>query len=336
MKNNIIYTLALTASLSVFSRAQNTGVGINTANPQGSSFHIDGGKDNNTTTVPTTAQQQNDFYVEGTTGRVGVGTTSPKVKLDLRNASNGQGAIGIGRGAATAEAVDEGAMKYDPAQTGNNAKIVYSNGRNWIPLWVGVNPPQKVKVIAEKITTTVKTVHQDWSPAVYGRAGNGTNKNDTSGTPSVMMDERSNYLISWNKKYENDGTNNTNYFDATTGLFTAPRAGTYVATFTYAINARQLNAPNSLRSEAIWDRYNSSGLLEANLLEAIKCVNSYTSTNTLNANQIAGANCTAAFKLNAGDRLAVSAWFNHANTSGTTTSTLNTAAGYTTLTIVEQ
>lgn len=327
MKNNIIYSLVLAASLSVFSYAQ-TGVGINTANPQGGIFHIDGSKDNNITGVPTAAQQQNDFYVDGATGRVGIGTTSPKVKLDLRNASNGEGAIGIGRGTTiTATQAEEGAMKYDPTQSGNNAKIVYSNGKDWVPLWIGANPPQKVKVIAEKTTNVNVKVADATSPAVYGTAIGNT-------AVTTMTDNRSNYLVNWTKKYENDGTNDTTNFNATTGVFTAPRTGIYVATFSYTTAAAAITAASQIRTEAIWQRYDNSGNYNAgNLLETIKCVNSYMSPRSGSVTQIAGVNCTAAFQMQAGQKLVASAWFSlGGNRALNNTST----GGYNNLTIVEQ
>lgn len=57
-------------------------VGINTTNPQGI-FNVDGAKDNPLTGTPNTAQQLNDFTVT-TTGKVGIGTTSPAEALDIK------------------------------------------------------------------------------------------------------------------------------------------------------------------------------------------------------------------------------------------------------------
>ena len=63
--------------------AQTGQVGVNTANPQGT-FHVDGAKDNATTGAPTTAQQANDMVVLSS-GRVGIGTTTPAEKLHIYN-----------------------------------------------------------------------------------------------------------------------------------------------------------------------------------------------------------------------------------------------------------
>lgn len=49
-------------------------IGINTPNPL-DTFHVDGGKDNPSSGIPTTDQQSNDFIVTKT-GKVGIGTTT--------------------------------------------------------------------------------------------------------------------------------------------------------------------------------------------------------------------------------------------------------------------
>ncbi|SFN66694.1 hypothetical protein SAMN05421594_3736 [Chryseobacterium oleae] len=56
-------------------------VGINTPNPQGT-FHVDGGKNNSNSGIPSAAQVNDDFIVSKT-GNVGIGTISPSVKLDI-------------------------------------------------------------------------------------------------------------------------------------------------------------------------------------------------------------------------------------------------------------
>lgn len=67
--------------------ASNAQVGINTGNPQ-TAFHVDGGKDNPSTGVPSSTQEANDFAVNSL-GNVGVGTISPSVKLDIKSATPG-------------------------------------------------------------------------------------------------------------------------------------------------------------------------------------------------------------------------------------------------------
>ncbi|WPO91238.1 hypothetical protein [Chryseobacterium sp. HR92] len=73
----------------ILSKIFHSQVGINTPNPQGI-FNVDGGKDNATTGLPTTAQQANDFVVTAT-GSVGIGTTVPNSSsiLDISSADKG-------------------------------------------------------------------------------------------------------------------------------------------------------------------------------------------------------------------------------------------------------
>lgn len=79
MKSQILTVLSLALSVHVFS--QTGRVGINTENPQ-QTFHIDGGKDNPTTGVPSAAQQVNDVVVSNV-GQLGVGTSQPRAKLHI-------------------------------------------------------------------------------------------------------------------------------------------------------------------------------------------------------------------------------------------------------------
>jgi len=58
-------------------------IGINTNNPQGA-FHIDGGKDNNASGAPTSAQLLNDFVITPG-GSVGVGISAPNAKFELNS-----------------------------------------------------------------------------------------------------------------------------------------------------------------------------------------------------------------------------------------------------------
>ncbi|MDC8107054.1 hypothetical protein ACNFU2_19500 [Chryseobacterium sp. PTM-20240506] len=64
-------------------------VGINTSNPQ-AILHVDGGKDNEKTGVPTVTQQANDFVITSG-GNVGVATITPDPSADLTLASDNKG-----------------------------------------------------------------------------------------------------------------------------------------------------------------------------------------------------------------------------------------------------
>lgn len=67
--------------------SDNQNVSFGTATPQ-AMFHIDGARDNNINSAPTTAQQVNDIVVN-TSGNIGIGTIAPTNKLDIRSATNG-------------------------------------------------------------------------------------------------------------------------------------------------------------------------------------------------------------------------------------------------------
>ncbi|RKE77172.1 hypothetical protein [Chryseobacterium sp. AG363] len=86
-------------------------VGINTSNPQGI-FHIDAGKDNSATGVPTSMQSLNDILVDSS-GNLGVGTVSPVRKLHV-NANN--------------QSIKFEALPFLPVNTGSNSLVVDNNG----------------------------------------------------------------------------------------------------------------------------------------------------------------------------------------------------------------
>ncbi|CAD0224620.1 hypothetical protein [Chryseobacterium sp. JV274] len=73
-KTNITFMAFLLMPILSFSQ-----VGINTVAPQ-ATFHIDGGKDNPVTGIPSITQQVNDVVITST-GRVGIGTITPTAQL---------------------------------------------------------------------------------------------------------------------------------------------------------------------------------------------------------------------------------------------------------------
>ncbi|MGJ1387419.1 hypothetical protein ACR782_14550 [Sphingobacterium spiritivorum] len=85
MKTFKIIATALATICFASAYAQNTG--INTKNPR-TTFHVDGGKDNNASGAPTGTQPANDFVVTNT-GNVGIGTIAPSTKLVIDNGTAG-------------------------------------------------------------------------------------------------------------------------------------------------------------------------------------------------------------------------------------------------------
>ncbi|WP_144282070.1 hypothetical protein [Chryseobacterium echinoideorum] len=175
--------------------AQTGQTGVGTRNPQGA-LHVDGAKDNDATapTAPTATQAANDVIVDKTTGFIGVGVSAPTIPLDMRSTVNTDNALGIGTTTMTAAAAAAGAVRYDEVNVPVGAKIEVSDGSVWNKLYVA---PQKAVVVARKIST--KAI----------------------GTSATVID-------GWNEIYDL-----SNSFTPATGVFMAPRAGTYTFLLTF-------------------------------------------------------------------------------------------------------
>jgi hypothetical protein len=132
-------------------------------------------------------------------GNVGVGTTSPNAKLDVRTNTTGTdpgvGYVGIGTTAASAASVGAGALAFS---TNSGGKLIYSNGTSWTTLDANV---QK------------SLVSGYFNSATYGHTGGGYHTLQTTETIDVNND-----------------------FNPATGTFTAPRTGNYTFTCTASSN----------------------------------------------------------------------------------------------------
>lgn len=304
-----IYTLLTSFFALHLYTSQNKGIGINTANPQGI-LHTDGLKDNPASSSNiTSVQQLNDVLIDHN-GRIGVGTLTPNAKVDLRNSGNG--AIGIGNSTLSANIADGGAVRY-------NNGIEYSNGQNWYKLLNSL-PQNKILVIATKTNNNVKLI------------------NPSSINNNGLQNRQSNYLVDWTKIYE---SNSGSTFNASTGVFTAPRDGVYVAVYTVSLQALQFNfdsatTQNPLQTEAIWQVYdNTGGLTTANIVNTVKCANTYSSNTSGGVSLDSGSYCSASLYMQQGQRLMPYIWFN-LNSINTANFSLNNSGGYNNLTITEQ
>ncbi|ROH95888.1 complement C1q domain-containing protein [Chryseobacterium daecheongense] len=248
MKNYITLLKGVLISGCLFLNYVKAQVGINTSNPQ-ATFHIDGAKDNPTTGSPTSTQIANDVAFTSS-GEIGIGTLTPATKLDVRSVNNTDNSIGIGETTQTATAAEAGAMRYNPLSGG---KMQYSDGIVWQDL---ISTPTKAVVVANiqaanfaiKIPYQVSTGITGWSEI-------------------------------------SDPTTN---FNNTTGVFTAPRTGVYLVSFTY--DFVRIPIVSGYFSEA---RYVVNGSTVVK-----KCVKSF--SNTSKQAQVAGS-CVAGVQLNKGD-----------------------------------
>lgn len=113
--------LALLICCGIWINAQ---VGINMSSPE-ATVHIDGQKNTNAS-IPSSYY---DDIVITSSGNVGIGTKSPKTRLDLRSGER-LNAIGIGGTSQSASAAKAGAMRYNSG----TQDLSYSNGTAWVTL----------------------------------------------------------------------------------------------------------------------------------------------------------------------------------------------------------
>ncbi|GAA4155248.1 hypothetical protein GCM10022217_13220 [Chryseobacterium ginsenosidimutans] len=185
--------------------------GIGTSNPQGA-LHIDGTKDNATTGTPTAAQVANDVLINKTTGFIGVGVLNPQVKLDMRSAGI-ENALGLGTTTMSAAAAAAGAIRYDAVSPlGTGPAIDVSDNLSWKRVYVA---PQKAVVVERKISSLAI------APA-------GTD------------------ITGWTEVRDMSSS-----FDPATGIFTAPRNGTYTFLLTFDFVGTIINDGSRVESQFV-------------------------------------------------------------------------------------
>ncbi|KAB1232000.1 complement C1q domain-containing protein [Chryseobacterium viscerum] len=261
-------------------------VGINTSNPQ-TTFHVDGAKDNPSSGAPSSTQIANDVAITSA-GEIGIGTLTPDVKIDTRSVANTDNSIGIGETSQAASAAGGGAVRYNPL---NGGKMQYSDGVVWQDL---ISSPTKAVVVAnlQAANFAVKIPYQ----VSTGIAG-------------------------WTEV--SDPTGN---FTPGTGIFTAPRTGVYLVSFTY--DFVRIPIASGYFSEA---RYVVNGNSTVK-----KCVKSY--SNISKQAQVAGS-CVAGVQLNKGDTLQPYIYqsvYNGSLSLRTDTSSASNEYGFVNLSILEQ
>lgn len=208
---NIILSMSIWCCSVGFVSAQAGQTGVGTRNPKGA-LHVDGAKDNDATapTAPTATQAANDVIVDKTTGFMGVGVLAPTVPLDMRSTVNTDNAVGLGTTTMTAAVAAAGAVRYDEVNVPVGAKIEVSDGSVWNKIYI---PPVKAVVVARKIST--KAI----------------------GTTATTIDD-------WSEVYDL-----SNSFTPTTGVFVAPRAGTYTFLLTFNLVSTEINDGTRVESQ---------------------------------------------------------------------------------------
>ncbi|WP_454048005.1 hypothetical protein [Chryseobacterium sp. Marseille-Q8038] len=286
MKNPSILIKGILISLCFTISQSKAQVGINTSSPQ-TIFHVDGAKDNPSSGVPSSTQMANDVTITST-GEIGIGTLTPATRVDTRSATNSDNSIGIGETSQTAAIAGSGAVRYNPL---NGGKMQYSDGVVWQDL---ISSPTKAVVVANL------------------QAGNFAVK---------IPYQVSTGIAGWTEV--SDPTGN---FTPGTGVFTAPRTGVYLVSFTY--DFVRIPIVSGYFSEA---RYVVNGSSTVR-----KCVKSY--SNISKQAQVAGS-CVAGVQLNKGDTLQPYIYqsvYNGNLSLRTDTSSASNEYGFVNLSILEQ
>lgn len=265
--------------------------------------------------IKTTATTTDKNVVVDNTGKVGVLVAAPKVAMDLRS-SGSNGSVAVGSTDQTAAAAGAGAVRYvnSPA-IGVKGYLEFSDGNNWISFFPYGKP--RLVVMANKTSQNTE---------VFEGAD--------SGPKTGIMQRRSSYLTQWTQKLDSDSGVDTDNFNETTGEFTAPRAGVYFATFTFALQAANVNTGSNNQTEAIWEVRNSAGTIT----QRVKTNNGYASDSGAGTSNVVpvGSACTVSVYLNQGDKLRPFTWTSVRFEGENSLFDVSNSGLYNALTIVEQ
>jgi len=181
-----------------------------------------------------------------------------------------KGIIGVGTNTQTPAAAGGGALRYN-----TGGFLEYSDGEQWIALPLA--PPAKVLINASKATTQSIPIGTTTSTTITGW--------------TTTVDAGSN-------------------FNATNGIFTAPRDGFYLVSF--SITLASGNIPKNTYIETAIESSQST-----NNIPIFKTVNSYPAFQAGAVSNFLSGNCNAIFNLKANDTVKFTVKYNN-GTSGTT------------------
>lgn len=222
--------------------------------------------------TPDAAKLSNDVVVTSE-GRLGIGVLNPITKVDLRSADN-KGIIGLGTNTQTPSAAGAGAIRYN-----TSGFLEYSDGVNWIAL--PLTPPAKALVNANKSSA------------------------------QSISNASSTFINGWTETVDS-GTGADGDFDPANGIFTAPRDGFYLVSF--SITLATGNIPkNTFIETAIESNQNTDNI------PIFKTVNSYPAFQAGAVSNYISGNCNAIFNLKKDDTIKFSVKHN----IGSSRNTLN-------------
>ncbi|UOU98321.1 hypothetical protein MUU74_17745 [Chryseobacterium daecheongense] len=253
------------------------------------------------TGTPSAVQVQNDVIISKTSGYIGVGVLNPQVQLDLRSASS-ENSLGLSTTNMSASAAGVGAVRYDVVSSPAGPKIEVSDGTIWHKAYIA---PQKAVVVARKVT------NQSIAPNIATNIG----------TWSVVRDM-------------------SNSFDASSGVFTVPRDGTYTFLLTFNFSGAVINDGSRVESQ-FYNTTTSTILASVYKTFGQSMTGSADDANAMRSTQAGGAS-TVTLTLTAGTKIVPRLWHNLVSSSSVplrVSSNLSDPAnpddGFNNLTIIE-
>ncbi|UOU98320.1 hypothetical protein MUU74_17740 [Chryseobacterium daecheongense] len=221
---------------------------------------------------PDVSKLSNDVVVTAN-GNFGIGVLDPVTKLDLRS-TDSKGLIGLGTSNQSPADAGSGAIRYN-----TSGFLEYSDGEQWIALPLA--PPTKALVNANK--SSVQSI----------------------GNNSTV------YISGWNETVDlGSGANGD--FDPATGVFTVPRDGFYLVSFSITLANGQI-PKNTFLETAIESNQNTANI------PIYKTINSYPAFQSGIVSNFISGTCNAIFNLKAGNTIK----FNVRHNLGASRNTLN-------------